>query len=94
MFTFLHKINIKNLLICVLLTVAYLCISFEASATQSLESLFDKALNASKNGSFYESLALWDEFLNSVPDYAAAFSNRGNVRLILGDAEGKPIVFE
>lgn len=49
---------------------------------------FEKALAASKDGDFYSALLLWDQFLESFPENSAAFSNRGNVRLALGDPEG------
>ena len=50
--------------------------------------LFDQALRASRNGDAVEALPLWDRYLGSYPRDAAALSNRGNVRLVLGDAEG------
>ena len=53
-----------------------------------MEFLFQQALNASKQGDFVQALESWDEFLFSFPNNAIALSNRGNVRLALGDPEG------
>jgi tetratricopeptide (TPR) repeat protein len=50
--------------------------------------LFERALAASRAGSFAVALPLWDQVLELRPQDAAAWSNRGNVRLALGDAEG------
>lgn len=51
------------------------------------ERLFEQALQASRQGRFGEALPLWDQVLALAPGDAAAWSNRGNVRLALGDAE-------
>ena len=53
-----------------------------------LQGLYEQALTASRQGDFVEALPLWDRFLEQVPEDAAALSNRGNVRLALGDASG------
>ena len=50
--------------------------------------LYDKALQASQNGDFQLALPLWDQVLSLQPSDAAALSNRGNVRLALGDPDG------
>ena len=52
-----------------------------------LPQLFDEALLASREGRFAEALPLWDQVLEIAPDDAAAWSNRGNVQLALGDPE-------
>ena len=57
-----------------------------AGAT-SLPRLFAQALEASRSGRFGEALPLWNRVLELAPEDAAAWSNRGNVRLALGDAE-------
>ncbi len=57
-------------------------------ALQDLDPLFQKALNDSKNGDFLSALKEWDLFLRLSPDDSAALSNRGNVRLALGDING------
>ena len=53
-----------------------------------LQGLYEQALTASRQGDFVEALPLWDRFLEQAPEDAAALSNRGNVRLALGDASG------
>ena len=49
--------------------------------------LFERALAASRDGAAAQALPLWDRYLERQPQDAAAWSNRGNVRLVLGDAE-------
>jgi tetratricopeptide (TPR) repeat protein len=51
----------------------------------SLAQLFDQALAASREGSFEQALPLWNQVLEMAPEDAAAWSNRGNVQLVLGD---------
>ncbi len=50
--------------------------------------LFDQALRFSRQGNPEQALVSWDRVLELAPDDAAAWSNRGNVRLVLGDTEG------
>jgi len=50
-----------------------------------LPQLFDQALSASREGRFAEALPLWNQVLEVAPGDAAAWSNRGNVQLALGD---------
>ena len=57
-------------------------------AAETLPALYDRALRASQSGDFVQALPLWDQVLNRSPDDAAALSNRGNVRLALGDPDG------
>jgi tetratricopeptide (TPR) repeat protein len=52
-----------------------------------LPALFDQALRASREGRFGDALPLWNQVLEVAPDDAAAWSNRGNVQLALGDPE-------
>ena len=52
------------------------------------EDLFKNALALSSSGEFNLALKEWNSYLDSYPDDALGFSNRGNVRLIIGDAEG------
>jgi tetratricopeptide (TPR) repeat protein len=54
-------------------------------AGPALPQLFDQALQASREGRFSEALPLWDQVLQLAPQDAAAWSNRGNVQLALGD---------
>ena len=53
-----------------------------------LQGLYEQALTASRQGDFVEALPLWDRFLEQAPEDAAALSNRGNVRLAMGDPSG------
>jgi tetratricopeptide (TPR) repeat protein len=57
-------------------------------ASPSVPALFERALADSRDGRFAEALPLWDQVLEIAPDDAPAWSNRGNVRLALGDPEG------
>jgi tetratricopeptide (TPR) repeat protein len=54
----------------------------------SLPQVFDQALVASRAGRFGEALPLWERALQLAPEDASVWSNRGNVLLALGDAEG------
>jgi tetratricopeptide (TPR) repeat protein len=61
---------------------------FGSGSSGDLPRLFEQALAASRDGRFAEALPLWERVLELAPRDAAAWSNRGNVRLALGDAEG------
>ena len=52
------------------------------------EDSFNNALELSSSGRFNFALQEWNSYLDSYPEDAAGFSNRGNVRLALGDVEG------
>ena len=52
------------------------------------EVLFKDALSASSIGQFEISLDKWNQYLEKFPNDAAAFSNRGNVKLVVGDPKG------
>ena len=58
-----------------------------------LQGLYEQALTASRQGDFVEALPLWDRFLEQAPEDAAALSNRGNVRLALGDPSGACLLY-
>ena len=58
------------------------------SSQSSLADQFQLALDASRAGRFGEALGLWDGVIERMPDDSAAWSNRGNVRLALGDPKG------
>ncbi|MFZ9849525.1 MAG: tetratricopeptide repeat protein [Vulcanococcus sp.] len=58
-----------------------------ATAAIPLAQLFDQALTASRQGDFAAALPLWDAVLERAPQDAAAWSNRGNVHLALGEPE-------
>jgi tetratricopeptide (TPR) repeat protein len=51
----------------------------------SVPELFQRALEASRAGRFDLALPLWNRVLEQAPKDAAAWSNRGNVQLALGD---------
>jgi len=60
-------------------------LALAAPRPPSLAQLFDQALAASREGSFDQALPLWNQVLELAPEDAAAWSNRGNVQLVLGD---------
>ena len=89
----LVRMGLTLLLVCGLALGAPLPASalpaFGAMATAGMDqALFEQALRASRNGEAEQALPLWDRFLAQHPTDAAALSNRGNVRLVLGDADG------
>ena len=84
MITF-KKVKICILLIFVLVNIVYISPCYSLS---SREDLFKNALDLSSLGKFNLALQEWDLYLDSYPDDAAALSNRGNVRLVVGDVEG------
>ncbi len=64
-----------------------LLLSVQLLAQAALPQLFDQALVASRDGRFGDALPLWNQVLELAPGDAAAWSNRGNVQLALGDPE-------
>ena len=63
----------------------------QANPVRSLDyrqGLFQEALSSSSIGEFNIALDKWNKYLKEFPDDAAAFSNRGNVKLVLGDPQG------
>ncbi|MFM9088817.1 MAG: tetratricopeptide repeat protein [Cyanobium sp.] len=80
----------------VLIGCLVVCLSLLAPPAEALQSAevagsarrFEQALSASREGHLDEALYLWTQVLEATPMDAAAWSNRGNVRLMLGDAEG------
>ena len=73
------------LLIFVLVNIFYIAPCYSISFR---EDLFKNALDLSSAGKFNLALQEWNRYLDSYPDDAAALSNRGNVRLVIGDLEG------
>ena len=63
-------------------------VSVLAAEVDHLPELFDRALALSRAGDPQQALPIWDQVLDLAPNDAAAWSNRGNVRLMLGDPEG------
>ena len=55
---------------------------------ENREELFREALDMSSTGEFTLAVEKWNRYLEMYPDDPAALSNRGNVRLILGDPKG------
>jgi tetratricopeptide (TPR) repeat protein len=64
-----------------------LLLSVQLLTQAGLPQLFDQALAASRGGDFSQALPLWNQVLEIAPNDAAAWSNRGNVQLALGDPE-------
>ena len=83
-------ITFKKVKICFLLLFVFLNIFFiPPSYSLSLrEDLFKNALDLSSVGKFNLAIQEWNQYLDSYPDDAAGFSNRGNVRLVIGDVKG------
>tara|TARA_Y100001968_G_scaffold274350_1_gene267524 strand:- start:392 stop:1180 length:789 start_codon:yes stop_codon:yes gene_type:complete len=80
------KIRVVKILILILFVFIFL--PFSTQAKESQRFLFEKALEESKNGDFLQAEKDWSLFLNENPYDAAALSNRGNIRLALGDPHG------
>ena len=72
----------------VLLVLSIVFVPFSSQAKVPPKYLFDKALQESKDGNFIQAEKDWSFYLNDNTDDPAALSNRGNVRLALGDPEG------
>ena len=79
------KTKLYFLLIFVLVNIVYVDPTYSIS---SREDLFNNALDLSSNGNFNLALKQWNSYLDLYPDDAAALSNRGNVKLVIGDKEG------
>ena len=76
---------IKVLLLC---TVIFFSVPFATQAGVAPKFLFEKALQESQDGNFIQAEKDWSIYLNDYPNDAAALSNRGNIRLALGDPQG------
>ena len=79
-------INISAVKILLLLSIFF--VPFASQAKVLPKYLFEKALQESKNGDFIQAEKDWSSYLNDNPNDAAALSNRGNIRLALGDPKG------
>ena len=84
MITF-RKAKVWFLLIFIFLNIFYIAPCYSLSLR---EDLFKNALDLSSGGKFNLALQEWNQYLDSYPDDAAGLSNRGNVRLVIGDLEG------
>ena len=83
MITF-KKVKVCFLLIFIFLNIFYITPGYSLSLR---EDLFKNALDLSSGGKFI-SFTRMESISSSYPDDAAGFSNRGNVRLVIGDVEG------
>ena len=80
--------NIRVVKVLILLSIIFVCVPFASQAKELPRVLFEKALQESNDGDFIQAEKDWSLFLNENPDDAAALSNRGNIRLALGDPQG------
>ena len=83
MITF-KKVKFCFLLIFIFVNIIYVSPCYSSSLR---EDLFKNALDLSSSGKFKLALQEWNRYLDSFPNDPAAFSNRGNVRLVIGDVE-------
>ena len=79
------KIKVYFLIILVFINFSYIAPCYSLS---SREDFFKNALDLSSAGKFNLALQEWNRYLEAYPDDAAGFSNRGNVKLVIGDVEG------
>ena len=84
MITF-KKVKVCFILIFVFLNILYISPCYSLSLR---EDLFKNALDLSSGGEFNLALQEWNQYLDSYPDDAAGLSNRGNVKLVIGDVQG------
>ena len=84
MITF-KKVKVCCLIFFVFVNILYIAPCYSLSLR---EDLFRNALDLSSGGKFNLALQEWNRYLDFYPDDAAGFSNRGNVKLVIGDAEG------
>ena len=84
MITF-KQVKVCFLIIFVFVNFFYIapCYSFS-----SREDFFKNALDLSSGGKFNLALQEWNRYIDAYPDDAAGLSNRGNVKLVIGDVEG------
>ena len=71
-----------------LLSIIFVFVPLSTQAKVLPKVLFEKALQESKEGDFISAEKDWSSYLNEYPNDAAALSNRGNIRLALGDPKG------
>ena len=80
--------SMKVVKIFLLLSIIFVFAPFSTQAKVLPKFLFEKALQESKDGDFIQAEIDWSSYLNENPNDAAALSNRGNIRLALGDPQG------
>ena len=78
--------KIKTYFLLIILLISIFSVDPSYSLTQREDS-FRNALDLSSRGNFNLALKEWNIYLNLFNNDAAAFSNRGNVKLIIGDIE-------
>ncbi|WP_413678714.1 tetratricopeptide repeat protein [Prochlorococcus sp. MIT 0916] len=81
-------IIIRAVKVLLLFSIVFGFIPFSAQSQVLPKFLFEKALQESKDGDFMQAEKDWSSYLQDHPDDAAALSNRGNIRLALGDPQG------
>ncbi|WP_288262463.1 tetratricopeptide repeat protein [uncultured Prochlorococcus sp.] len=83
-------ITFKKLKVCFLLIFVFVNIFYiePCYSLSSREDFFKNALDLSSGGQFNLALQEWNRYLDLYPDDAAGLSNRGNVKLVIGDLEG------
>ncbi len=81
-------IFIKVFKILFLFSVVFTSVPFATQAEVAPKILFEKALAESQDGNFIQAEKDWSVYLKDNPNDAAALSNRGNIRLALGDPRG------
>ncbi len=81
-------INIRVLKVLFFFSIIFIFVPFSSQAKVAPQFLFEKALQESQNGDFIQAEKDWSFYLNDNSDDAAALSNRGNIRLALGDPQG------
>ena len=80
-------INIRVFQVLLLLILFVVFAPFQSQAKVLPKFLFEKALQESNDGDFIQAEKDWSFYLNDNPNDAAALSNRGNIRLALGDPQ-------
>ena len=83
-------ITFKTVKVCLLLIFVFVNIFYIAPCYSLVlrEDLFKNALDLSSAGKFNLALQEWDHYLDYYPDDALGLSNRGNVKLVIGDPQG------
>ena len=79
------KVTVNFLIIFLFFNIFYVPPCYPSSLRGDL---FKNALDFSSGGKFDLALQKWNQYLDSYPDDAAGLSNRGNVRLVIGDVKG------
>ncbi|KGG13643.1 TPR repeat precursor [Prochlorococcus sp. MIT 0601] len=80
----------KEKITCIVICACFAlcCTAGSVQADESLNMIFQEGLLESKAGNFAKALETWNRFIDLAPENGVAYSNRGNVRLALGDPEG------